>query len=131
MVRCARERERASVSATHASTGSVTPIKELSHLMWTKPTCPVRATVQRNETIMQDISHSLVYDVSTLLYLSTHSIDFSGGLFAFNDPDEDRLVEPVAGRLVAFDSGFDNLHQVRPVLAGERFVLSIWYRRVV
>jgi len=69
------------------------------------------------------------YDVSALLYLSTNRRDFTGGLFAFNDSDCDRLVEPTDGRLIAFCSGFDNLHQVRPVLTGERFVLSIWYSR--
>lgn len=67
------------------------------------------------------------YSVSALLYLTTAGEDFEGGLFAFNDSDCDRLVAPLAGRLLAFDSGFDNLHHVRPVLSGERFVLSIWY----
>ena len=69
------------------------------------------------------------YEISTLLYLSTAGVDFEGGAFAFNDPDADRLVEPSAGMLLAFCSGFRNLHQVRPVSFGERFVLSTWYRR--
>ena len=30
------------------------------------------------------------YDVSALLYLSTNRRDFTGGLFAFNDPECDR-----------------------------------------
>ena len=68
------------------------------------------------------------YEVSTLLYLSTVDVDFTGGLFAFNDADRDRLVEPVAGRLIAFDSGFENLHMVRPVSSGERVVYSMWFR---
>lgn len=68
------------------------------------------------------------YDVSALLYLSTLNVDFTGGMFAFNDVDRDRLVEPVAGRLIAFDSGFDNLHMVRPVCSGERLVYSIWFK---
>ena len=84
------------------------------------------------------------YDISSLLYLSTVGIDFEavsltltptitpiptmilirsyynpkGGHFAFNDQDQDRLIEPKAGRLVAFDSGSKNLHQVRPVISG-------------
>ena len=69
------------------------------------------------------------YDISALLYLSTFGVDFHGGLFAFNDTDCDRLVEPKAGRLLAFSSGFENLHQVRPVHSGERLVLSVWFRR--
>ena len=68
------------------------------------------------------------YDVSALLYLTTAGQDFSGGLFAFNDIDCDRLIRPAAGRLLAFPSGFNNLHQVRPVRRGERFVLSMWFR---
>ena len=58
---------------------------------------------------------------------TTSGVDFTGGLFAFNDPDMDRLVEPKAGRLLAFTSGFENLHQVRKVRTGERLVLSVWF----
>ena len=70
------------------------------------------------------------YDVSALLYLNTAGIDYDGGLFAFIDEDADRLIRPHAGMLVAFHSDFKNLHHVRPVAAGDRFVLSLWYRRV-
>ena len=76
-----------------------------------------------------DQANQADYDISALLYLSTFGVDFRGGLFAFNDTDCDRLVEPKAGRLLAFSSGVENLHQVRPVHAGERLVLSIWFRR--
>ena len=70
------------------------------------------------------------YDVSALLYLTTAGVDFSGGGFAFNDADCDhRLIEPTAGLLLTFPSGFDNLHQVRPVRRGERVVLSVWFTR--
>ena len=68
-----------------------------------------------------------MYDVSALLYLSTIGEDFWGGHFAFNDPDRDLLIEPIAGRLLTFSSGFDNPHQVRPVQSGERVVLSVWF----
>ena len=78
-----------------------------------------------------DAENQPAYELSTLLYLSTAGADFSGGLFAFNDVDADRLVVPHAGRLLAFCSGHRNLHQVRPVRAGDRFVLSTWYRRAV
>jgi len=74
-----------------------------------------------------DVANQPDYDVSALLYLSTMGTDFEGGYFSFNDADADRFVEPTAGRLIAFPSGFDNMHHVRPVVSGERFVLSIWY----
>ena len=76
-----------------------------------------------------DKANQPAYDVSALLYLTSSGVDFRGGLFAFNDPDCDRLVEPRAGRLLCFPSGFENLHQVRPVRSGERLVLSLWFRR--
>ena len=76
-----------------------------------------------------DKANQPVYDVSALLYLTTAGLDFSGGAFAFNDEDCDRLVRPSAGKLLTFTSGFENLHQVRPVRRGERLVLSIWYKR--
>ena len=75
-----------------------------------------------------DKANQPLYDISALLYLTTAGEDFSGGFFAFNDVDCDRMVRPVAGRLLAFPSGFDNLHQVRPVRRGERLVLSMWYK---
>ena len=78
-----------------------------------------------------DKANIAAYDISALLYLSTAAVDFAGGLFAFNDPDADRLVEPVAGRLIVFDSGFENLHQVRPVFSGDRLLLSVWYNRLI
>ncbi len=55
---------------------------------------------------------------------------FHGAWFAFNDEDCDRLVAPRAGRLLAFTSGFENLHQVQPIQNGNRFALSVWFRRL-
>ena len=55
---------------------------------------------------------------------------FNGAWFAFNDEDCDRLVAPRAGRLLAFTSGFENLHQVQPIRNGNRFALSVWFRRL-
>lgn len=36
-------------------------------------------------------------------------------------------VEPMAGRLVLFTSGRENLHQVKKVTAGTRYVMSMWF----
>lgn len=71
------------------------------------------------------------YDVSALLYLSTAGVDFHGGSFAFHDSDRDRLVQPKAGRMLTFCSGWHSLHSVRPVTQGHRLVLSVWFRRML
>ena len=36
-------------------------------------------------------------------------------------------VEPMAGRLVVFTSGRENLHQVKKVTSGTRYVMSMWF----
>jgi hypothetical protein len=77
-----------------------------------------------------DKANIATWDYSALLYLSTHGRDFQGGEFAFNDADADRVVLPVAGRLVTFQSGFENLHQVRRVTEGVRFVLALFFTEV-
>jgi len=67
------------------------------------------------------------YDWSALLYLNSVGEDFVGGELAFHDTDEDRIVRPLAGRLVAFSSGLENLHRVLPMQWGKRYVLSMWF----
>jgi hypothetical protein len=69
------------------------------------------------------------YDYSALLYLSDYGTDFQGGKFAFCEDEVARLVEPKRGRLVAFTSGPENLHQVRPVTQGTRYVLAMWFTK--
>jgi len=67
------------------------------------------------------------YDYAALLYLNTQGEHFSGGDFAFVDAEEDQLVAPRRGRLLTFTAGPENLHQVRRVTKGTRFVLAMWY----
>lgn len=75
------------------------------------------------------------YDYAALLYLSGGPADFPvGGELAFLDADADRLVEPRAGRFVAFTAGAENLHAAYPIepsKPGERpatrLVLSMWF----
>ncbi|KAK3287139.1 hypothetical protein CYMTET_5338 [Cymbomonas tetramitiformis] len=62
-----------------------------------------------------------------VLYLNSKGHSFQGGDFAFNDLDEDQLVEPVQGRCVLFPSGAYHLHQAREVESGSRFVLAMWF----
>mmetsp|Transcript_655 Transcript_655/g.1080 ORF Transcript_655/g.1080 Transcript_655/m.1080 type:complete len:272 (+) Transcript_655:615-1430(+) len=67
------------------------------------------------------------YDYSALLYLNSHGSDFEGGEFSFIDNDADRIVQPRPGRLLFFTSGPENLHQVREVTKGTRYVLAMWF----
>lgn len=67
------------------------------------------------------------YDYSGLLYLADYGEDFTGGLFAFNDKNDDQIFEPARGRLMMFTSGKENLHQVQRVESGTRYVMSMWF----
>ena len=78
------------------------------------------------------------YDYSAILYLNSHckperddrcdfSVDFSGGGLTFQDNDSDLTIEPVAGRLVTFTGGLENLHTVQEVFKGTRGVLALWF----
>lgn len=67
------------------------------------------------------------YDYAALLYLNSQGEHFQGGDFAFVDAREDCLVSPCAGRLLTFTAGPENLHQVRRVTQGTRFVLAMWF----
>ncbi|CAE8629078.1 unnamed protein product [Polarella glacialis] len=67
------------------------------------------------------------YDWSALLYFNSVGQDFDGGELLFHDLDSDQLVDPVAGRLVFFSSGLENLHRVRPMTRGQRYVLAMWF----
>eukprot|EP00960_Hanusia_phi_P013070 381926-Hanusia_phi.AAC.2 len=67
------------------------------------------------------------YDYSALLYLNDCHEDFEGGEFEFIDDDVNRVIEPRAGRLLMFTSGPENLHRVRKVTKGTRYVLAMWF----
>jgi hypothetical protein len=67
------------------------------------------------------------YDYSGLLYLADYEDDFTGGLFAFIDKETEQVVEPARGRLMMFTSGKENLHQVKQVESGTRYVMSMWF----
>nr|CCA14863.1 conserved hypothetical protein [Albugo laibachii Nc14] len=67
------------------------------------------------------------YDYSALLYLSDYAEEFTGGLFAFKDKTRVHVVEPSRGRLLMFTSGKENLHHVRKVRSGTRYVMSMWF----
>lgn len=72
-----------------------------------------------------DKANIATYDYSALLYLNNFGTDFEGGEFEFIDNDANRIVEPRAGRLILFTSGPENLHRVRRVDQGTRFVSAM------
>ena len=94
-----------------------------------------------------DKANRASYDYSALLYLNSHCEeeeawrregrrcaydaglegDFGGGRFAWLDEEEDVVVEPRGGRLLAFTGGLENLHQVRKVTRGTRYVIGMWF----
>lgn len=55
---------------------------------------------------------------------------FEGGRFVFNDEDGlDTVLVPRRGRLLVFDSGPENMHQVQHVLKGSRYTLAVWFTK--
>jgi hypothetical protein len=65
------------------------------------------------------------YEHTTLLYLSDHGSDFTGGRFVFYDGDGvDRHLEPSAGTVICFRGDAANLHAVEKVSSGCRFALT-------
>ncbi|OQR80780.1 hypothetical protein ACHHYP_17207 [Achlya hypogyna] len=113
---------------------------ELSTLYFTAPTFITRIIGNASWTAAEihdeywyvwhphvDKNNTLHYDYSGLVYLSDYGIDFTGGLFAFIDANKNHTFEPARGRLMMFNSGMENLHQVRPVETGMRYVMSMWF----
>eukprot|EP00743_Colponemidia_sp_Colp-15_P004470 GILK01004820.1.p1 GENE.GILK01004820.1~~GILK01004820.1.p1 ORF type:complete len:308 (+),score=33.06 GILK01004820.1:48-971(+) len=109
----------------------------LSHLYFTAPTFIARLV--GNETWSPKTAHDEYfhphvdkqntphYDYSGLLYLADYQTDFTGGDFVFIDGDSITTVEPRKGRLIMFNSGAENPHQVRKVKTGTRYALSLWF----
>lgn len=79
----------------------------------------------RHPHVDKDNTHH--YDYSGLLYLSDYGVEFTGGLFVFIDKKSELVVEPARGRLMMFTAGKENLHQVRKVESGARYVMSMWF----
>jgi len=75
-----------------------------------------------------DESSYPTYHFSAVLYLNTIRQDFSGGTLTFARSDSTPLeVEPLAGRLVYFSSGWENQHKVNTVKAGERWSMPLFF----
>lgn len=70
------------------------------------------------------------YHYSGLLYLSTYNEDFAGGRLHLLKDDRNttsQLVEPKAGRVAMFTSGWETPHFFERVTRGQRMVLSFWF----
>eukprot|EP00887_Chlorella_sp_A99_P005520 scaffold1.g5520.t1 len=61
---------------------------------------------------------------TAVAYLNTAGADFQGGAFLFA-AGVAPVVEPAAGRVLAYAALEE--HAVRPVTAGERFTLTLWF----
>ena len=72
------------------------------------------------------------FHFSAVLWLNTYATDFEGGRIVFfdggsSDGTKPRLrVQPKAGRLALFTSGWENAHRVEPVTAGDRWSIPVF-----
>lgn len=74
------------------------------------------------------------FHYSCVLYLSTQHEDFEGGTFSWSDaptvPGGPRVVTPLApskGAAVIFSSGWENMHEVEPLVSGKRFAVPSFF----
>lgn len=106
------------------------------HLYLTSPTFFSRINNITAKTVHDEYWHSHVdqeqyesFHYTSLVYLNDFNVDFEGGRFVFMDGEEKKLtkvlVEPKAGRVNAFTSGHENVHQIEKVIQGTRFALTI------
>lgn len=101
----------------------------------TSPTFFSRITPAPAQTLHDEYWHPHVdkqtyesFHYTSLLYLSGYKKEFTGGRFVFIDGPENKthsIVEPKRGRVSAFTSGAENLHQVEMVGTGTRFAITI------
>ena len=102
-----------------------------------------------------DESSFAQFHYSCVLYLSTQGEDFEGGTFTYNDPSPSlhawRLIDPQIkgngneaaatgdtrvltplipsiGSAVIFSSGWENMHEVLPLVSGTRFAVPAFFR---
>lgn len=67
------------------------------------------------------------FHFSTIIWLSAHGKDFSGGELTLlhNRSWPWLVVEPAVGRAAFFSSGWENVHGIKPLERGERWALSV------
>lgn len=90
------------------------------------------------------------FHYSGVIYLATQGDDFEGGTFSFNDPSpgsngdtptvmdhpivssgpDVRVLSPLspsAGAAVLFSSGWENMHEVAPLVSGVRIAVPVFF----
>ena len=89
---------------------------------------------QTRTTLHCDEDVRAQYHYSAVLYLTTHGEDFEGGEFVWNDPAEDgqgRVRSPgltvTSGSAIVFSSGWENLHEVPPLVSGNRLAMPSFF----
>ncbi|XP_055849465.1 2-oxoglutarate and iron-dependent oxygenase domain-containing protein 3-like [Episyrphus balteatus] len=109
---------------------------DVDSLYLTHPTFFSRITNETAKTIHDEYWHPHVdketyesFHYTSLLYLNDYKKDFNGGRFLFIDGMEKNktisAIEPKMGRVSAFTSGSENLHNVEKVTDGTRFAITI------
>ena len=102
------------------------------HLFLTKPTFFSRLNNEPPQTKHDEYWHPHIdritygsFYYTSLLYLSNHNDDFTGGRFFFIDKHVNKTIEPRFGRVSFFTSGSENEHYVERVESGTRFALTV------
>jgi len=74
-----------------------------------------------------DEALSSTFHFSSVVWLGEQGRDFEGGEIAFlhNHTVPWLIIEPAIGRTAFFSSGWENVHGVKPVTAGQRWALSM------
>ena len=74
------------------------------------------------------------FHYSCVLYLSTQLEDFEGGTFSWSDaptvagaPRVNTPLSPTKGAAVVFSSGWENMHEVDPLVSGKRFAVPAFF----
>lgn len=92
-----------------------------------------KITAERAATdsaVHSDESSFGTFHFSAVLWLNTYKADFDGGRIVFfdgaNGTEPWVRVQPKAGRLALFTSGWENAHRVEPVVGGERWSIPVF-----
>ncbi|GBG24778.1 Prolyl 3-hydroxylase 2 [Hondaea fermentalgiana] len=112
-------------------------VNNLETLYFTAPTFVARIVGNESWTPLElhdeywhphvDKDNTPHYDMSGLVYLTTHGEDFDGGEFVFLDEGNPTVVRPRRGRFITFSSGQENPHRFTPVTRGTRYAFSMWF----
>jgi hypothetical protein len=92
-----------------------------------RQTYDISCVLYLNNSSMYKVSHQLNNVESTDNNGSIEYQYFEGGNFRFIDENMISTVVPKVGRLLLFESGSNNFHQVEKVLSGYRYTFAVWF----